>query len=126
LAGKDTRTIYDYEWVSGAVHRGLTKPIVTGLVRDLQKGVPVAEISGKFHRTLIHMFSNICTVVGKEAKLNRVVLSGGVFQNALLLTGLTRALEKNGFQVFAHHLVPANDGGISLGQAIVAAMISGR
>ncbi len=126
MAKKKLKTIYDYEWVSGEVHRGLPQPIVTGLVRDLEKGIPVSEISGKFHMTLIHMFSKICRVIRKERGLNRVLLSGGVFQNALLLTGLTRALENNGFQVFAHHLVPTNDGGISLGQAMVAAAVSGR
>jgi hydrogenase maturation protein HypF len=53
--------------------------------------------------------------------LNRLVLSGGVFQNSLLLAGLISALEKKGFEVFSHKLVPTNDGGISLGQALVAA-----
>jgi hydrogenase maturation protein HypF len=53
--------------------------------------------------------------------LDRVVLSGGVFQNSILLTGLTRALEEKNFQVFSHRQVPTNDGGIALGQAVVAA-----
>jgi hydrogenase maturation protein HypF len=53
--------------------------------------------------------------------LNRAVLSGGVFQNVIFLTGLKRALEDKGFEVFSHSLVPTNDGGISLGQAVIAA-----
>jgi hydrogenase maturation protein HypF len=53
-----------------------------------------------------------------------VVLSGGVFQNSLLLTGLIKALEEKNFQVFTHSKVPANDGGISLGQAMVAAAVA--
>jgi hydrogenase maturation protein HypF len=58
--------------------------------------------------------------------LDRVVLSGGVFQNSILLTGLTRALEERNFQVFSHQQVPTNDGGIALGQAVVAAAMIKR
>jgi hydrogenase maturation protein HypF len=90
----------------------------------MAKGVPLPEISRKFHETLIKMFSELCRVIRKERGLNRVVLSGGVFQNSLLLSGLVEALEKTGFQVFTHTQVPTNDGGIALGQAIVAAAIA--
>jgi hydrogenase maturation protein HypF len=58
--------------------------------------------------------------------LDRVALSGGCFQNATLLTGLIRALERRKFQVFSHQLVPSNDGGIALGQALVAAAVFPR
>jgi hydrogenase maturation protein HypF len=93
-------------------------------VEDLEKGIHSSEISSKFHMTLIHLFARLCDVIRKEHSLNRVVLSGGVFQNSLLLTGLVEALEKNKFQVFTHRLVPTNDGGISLGQAMVAAAVA--
>ena len=63
-------------------------------------------------------------MVRKENGLNRVVLSGGCFQNAMLLTGLIRALEGHGFEVFSHELVPTNDGGIALGQAVIADAVS--
>jgi hydrogenase maturation protein HypF len=89
-------------------------------------GIPVGEISSRFHRTLICLFTDLCVVIGKERELDRVVLSGGVFQNSILLTGLTRALEEKNFQVFSHRQVPTNDGGISLGQAVVAAAIAKR
>jgi hydrogenase maturation protein HypF len=72
------------------------------------------------------MFSDLCAVIRKESGLNRVVLSGGVFQNSLLLTGLIKALEEKNFQVFTHSKVPANDGGICLGQAMVAAAVTSR
>ena len=126
LADECTKTTYDYEWVSGEVHKVLLQPIVTGVVGDLEKGIHPSEISSRFHMTLIHLFVQLCEVIRKEHGLNRVVLSGGVFQNSLLLTGLIEALEKNRFQVFTHRLVPTNDGGISLGQAMVAAAVARR
>jgi hydrogenase maturation protein HypF len=67
------------------------------------------------------LFADICDVVRKESGLKRVVLSGGVFQNSILLTGLIKTLEENNFRVFANSKVPTNDGGICLGQAMVAA-----
>jgi hydrogenase maturation protein HypF len=54
--------------------------------------------------------------------MNRVVLSGGVFQNITLLSSVTEGLRRSGFEVYHHHLVPTNDGGISLGQAVIAHM----
>ena len=74
-----------------------------------------------FHRTLICLFASLCDVLRKESGLNRVVLSGGCFQNVTLLSGLIRELTAHGFEVFCHEQMPANDGGISLGQAVVAA-----
>jgi hydrogenase maturation protein HypF len=62
----------------------------------------------------------MCQDIAQETGLRQVALSGGVFQNRLLLRLTRRQLEKAGFQVFTHHLVPTNDGGIALGQAVVA------
>jgi len=121
LAEKTIAVPYDYDWVSGDVHRVLVQPIIRGVANDMQKGVEPSEISGKFHSTLVRMFSELCEIIGKETGLNRVVLSGGVFQNSFLLTSLIQTLTRNNFQVFTHTLVPPNDGGISLGQAMVAA-----
>lgn len=121
MAGEDSGKIYEYEWTQEDVHRVLIQPIVSGVVKDMEKGVHPCDISRKFHTTLICMFAELSENIGKETGLNRVVLSGGVFQNSILLTGLIQALEKRSFQVFTHRLVPANDGGISLGQAMVAA-----
>jgi hydrogenase maturation protein HypF len=126
VARDDRNARYDYEWVSGDFYRILPGPIIEGVVRDMEKGIHPSEISSKFHATLIHLFSQLCDVIRKERGLNRVVLSGGVFQNSLLLYGLKRALEQDRFQVFAHRLVPTNDGGISLGQAQVAAAVASK
>jgi len=116
--------IYDYEWTSGDMHRMVFQPIITGVLKDIKKGVDASIISGRFHLTLIRMISGLCEVIRREWDLNRIVLSGGVFQNAFLLTGLTRALEEKNFEIFCHRLVPTNDGGISLGQAVIAASMA--
>ena len=120
-AGEKTDEIYDYEWTSGDIYRILPGPVIRGVVKDIENGVHICKISSKFHQTLVSLFSDLCETIRKETKLKRIVLSGGVFQNSLLLTGLSKALEKKDFKVFTHRLVPANDGGISLGQAVIAA-----
>ncbi len=125
-ASGDSDSVYEYEWDTDGAYRILTEPIIRGVVDDVACGIPVGEISSRFHRTLICLFTDLCVVIGKERELDRVVLSGGVFQNSLLLTGLTRALEERNFQVFSHQQVPTNDGGIALGQAVVAAAIAKR
>ena len=121
LASEAVEANYDYEWDTGEVLRILPAPIIRGIVTDIQNGIPIAEISTKFHNTLIQMFAELCGVIRKKRDLNRVVLSGGCFQNATLLAGLIKALKKRDFEVFSHQQVPTNDGGIALGQAVVAA-----
>jgi len=122
---EETEEFYDYEWERGKdLRRIQINPIIRGVVKDIENNLPVSDISAKFHTTLVRLFSELCAILRKETDLNRVVLSGGVFQNATLLTGLRNALEDKGFQVFTHSLVPTNDGGISLGQAVVAAAIT--
>ena len=122
----ESEEIYDYQWVSEDSYRILPEPIIHGVTQDVKNGVSPAVISGKFHETLIRMFSELCTVIGKDQGLNRVALSGGVFQNSYLLTGLIHALEIKGFTVYTHSRVPANDGGIALGQVVSAAAVSGE
>ena len=126
LADNNRKATYDYEWVSNDTYEVLTQPIVCGVVKDLEAGIHPASISSKFHMTLIKLFSELCEVIRKESGLNRVVLSGGVFQNSILLTGLIKSLKEKSFEVFTHTKVPTNDGGISLGQAFVAAAIAKR
>ena len=124
LAAESAESSYDYEWEQDRILRILPAPIIRGVVADIQNRVPLAEIGAKFHRTLICLFAELCDAVRKESGLKRVVLSGGCFQNAMLLTGLIRALEGHGFEVFSHELVPTNDGGIALGQAVAAAAVA--
>ena len=91
--------------------------MLKGIIGDIQKNVNSSEISAKFHNTLIEMAIEIVKTVNQK----RVVLSGGCFQNTYLTEGLVRRLEEEGFHPYWHQQVPPNDGGISLGQAVVAA-----
>ena len=103
-----------------------TAPIIREIVSDIRDGISISEIGSKFHNTLIRIFADLCVIIRKESGLRRVVMSGGSFQNVLLLSGLRKSLEKEDFQVFSHRLVPTNDGGISLGQAMIAASAAKR
>ncbi|OQY13536.1 MAG: carbamoyltransferase HypF, partial [Desulfobacteraceae bacterium 4572_187] len=88
-AGEKTNEIYDYEWISGDVYRILPGPVIRGVAKDIENGVHICKISSKFHQTLVRLFSDLCETIRRETELKRIVLSGGVFQNSLLLTGLT-------------------------------------
>jgi hydrogenase maturation protein HypF len=94
--------------------------LILNVVQDIQDYVPVSIISIKFHHTLARMIAEGCKSIAKERGLSQVALSGGVFQNRLLLRLATSALQGEGFDVLTHRLVPCNDGGISLGQAVIA------
>jgi len=120
-AADETESFYEYAWEEGSPCRILPAPIIRGVVGDIGKGLSVSTISVKFHNTLILLFRELCERIRRQRGLNRVVLSGGVFQNARLLTGLVPALAARGFEVYSHRLVPTNDGGIALGQAVIAA-----
>ncbi len=124
LAGEKESAIYDYEWVREDGFKIRTSPIISGVVKDMIQGIHPSVISGKFHQTLIRLFAHLCEIIRTESGLKRVVLSGGVFQNSILLTGLIRALEEKNFQVYTHAKVPTNDGGICLGQARIAAELA--
>ena len=96
--------------------------MIKGIVRDLIDGTSAARIAGKFHRTAARLIVETCEMIQSKERLNRVVLSGGVFQNIFLLSLVVEGLQRSGFEVYTHHLVPTNDGGISLGQAVIAHM----
>ena len=98
----------------------LIEPIFRGIVSDLERGVEVESISFKFHNTMAKIILNMCIKLRKTSGLDRVALSGGVFQNSLLLENTYVLLDKNNFKVFTQHRVPPNDGGIALGQVVIA------
>lgn len=94
--------------------------ILKGVVIDLIAGVSTRRIAAKFHNTLIDAIVYICANIRRQTALDRVVLSGGVFQNMFLLKRVVYCLSAQGFQVYVPHRLPTNDGGISLGQAVIA------
>ncbi|MDW7694241.1 Sua5/YciO/YrdC/YwlC family protein [Flammeovirgaceae bacterium SG7u.111] len=93
---------------------------IRAIVEDVQKGIPNAIISGKFHRTVVEMTLQAANMLRSQSHINRVVLSGGVFQNKLLLEWVEDALSENNFDVYSHSQVPFNDGGLALGQLAIA------
>ncbi len=96
------------------------RPMVRQIVAAVECGEPPGRIAARFHRTLAAVIAAVCLRVRAGLQLNQVCLSGGCFQNALLLEGCVRRLREEGFEVFFQRAVPPNDGGISLGQAAIA------
>jgi hydrogenase maturation protein HypF len=100
--------------------------LIAAIIEDVRAGVPASRVSLKFHRTMAQMVREMCLSISKDAGIKVVALSGGVFQNRLLARLVVEALEADGFKVLTHRDVPCNDGGISLGQAVIAnSMLSG-
>jgi hydrogenase maturation protein HypF len=95
-------------------------PMIRSVVRDINSGRPRAEIARCFHNTLAAAVAEICGLIRGETGIDRVAISGGVFQNKLLSEGVFALLTDNNFHVFTQRLAPPNDGGIALGQAIIA------
>jgi hydrogenase maturation protein HypF len=98
-----------------------SRPLFRAIVEDLLRGAAAGEISQRFHDGLVETLAAVARILRKRTSLNAVCLSGGTFQNTCLANGLEHQLQSEGFEVFTHSRVPAGDGGISLGQAIVAA-----
>jgi hydrogenase maturation protein HypF len=96
------------------------KDLLSAVIEDLHQGVSKGRISAKFHNTVAQMINEMCHLIADETGISQIALSGGVFQNRLLLRKAVSLLESSGFQVFTHRQVPCNDGGISLGQAVIA------
>jgi hydrogenase maturation protein HypF len=95
--------------------------LLAAIASDTQRRVPAGVIGQRFHHTLAEIVRTVCEQLREEHGLITVALSGGCWQNRLLLSATRSRLRKAGFSVYVHHQVPANDGGISLGQAVVAA-----
>jgi len=95
-------------------------PILKGVYNDFRSNVVSSTIAAKFHNTLIIALTEACRVISMQTGRKKVCLSGGVFQNVYLLKGLVKHLLKAGLNVYWQQKIPANDGGISLGQVMIA------
>lgn len=96
-------------------------PVLAAAVADIGAGVTAGPVARRFHRAVTGLVLEVCTVARARTGIRTVALSGGVFCNALLTEGCGAVLERDGFTVLRHHKVPPNDGGLALGQLIVAA-----
>jgi hydrogenase maturation protein HypF len=98
-------------------------PLIRSIIQDVQDAIPLARISKKFHNTLAEVIMNIARRIGEK----RIVLTGGCFQNKVLMESAVGRLQAEGFRPYWHQRVPPNDGGIALGQiAAVANMLRSR
>jgi hydrogenase maturation protein HypF len=98
-----------------------TRPLFEALLDDLGQNVSAATISRRFHNGLVEGFVQLATLLRSKTTLDRVCLSGGTFQNAYLSQRFEERLSESGFEVYTQKEVPSGDGGLSLGQALVAA-----
>jgi hydrogenase maturation protein HypF len=98
----------------------LIKPLLEQIVRDWSNGISNSLISARFHNGLAQMATQLCKTIRQESALHTVALSGGVWQNTTLLSKTLALLNKEGFTTLIHRQVPTNDGGISLGQVMIA------
>jgi hydrogenase maturation protein HypF len=96
------------------------RPMIESIVRDIQQSGPTGHIAACFHNTMAEVIVEVCRRIWQHDGLKQVCLSGGTFQNMYLLQHSVAGLRQAGFEVFLHATVPPNDGGISLGQAVIA------
>ncbi|MEH2165093.1 MAG: carbamoyltransferase HypF [Nostoc sp.] len=97
------------------------RPMWQALLDDLQQQIPQPVMAAKFHKGLANTIVEMVKHLSQENLISQVALTGGVFQNCILLEQVTKRLQTLGIKVLTHSLVPANDGGLSLGQAVIAA-----
>lgn len=94
--------------------------LISAVVKDISHGISAPVISGRFHQTMARIIVATSQLISRQTGITTVALSGGVFQNRLLFNLAVSGLEKEGFNVLSHRLTPCNDGGIALGQAVIA------
>ena len=97
-----------------------TRYMIKEILKDIEKGVAISRIAGRFHETVICFTIELCCRIQESYRISKVVLSGGVFQNEILLKEIYSRLDEKGFDVYIHEQIPCNDGGIALGQLIIA------
>ncbi|MBS3806999.1 MAG: carbamoyltransferase HypF [Bacteroidales bacterium] len=117
IADEEVEQYYTFDYTQAGVGFAST---FREMIRDLEEGLPLAVISARFHNTLSRAIVFISGEIRRQRGLNKVVLSGGTFQNRYLSERTAQWLRQDDFEVFQHRQVPANDGGIALGQLVIA------
>ena len=110
---------YEFEFAETII----IKPIIQGIVSDLEANISSGVIAAKFHNTLIEIGLLVCEQIREKTKRNKVILTGGSFQNRYLSEHIITALKEKDFEVYNHQKIPSNDGGISLGQIAIASKL---
>ncbi len=111
---------FDVECVQGVQVVRLAR-VLDAILRDMTDEVPVPLIAASFHEAVVRMTVDVCTLISQRTGIGTVALSGGVFQNRILVKKAPMRLRDAGFRVLTHTSLPSNDGCVSLGQAVVAA-----
>jgi hydrogenase maturation protein HypF len=99
------------------------RPMIRAIAGECARGTNAGHIAATFHHSIGTTMNSLCLRLREKTGLNKVCLSGGTFQNVRLLGCALRLLRASGFEVFTHSRIPSNDGGISLGQAAIAACL---
>lgn len=125
LLKKDFHMVKPFKYIIDESYNGRIiidyRPLVKELVQSiLISNIKEEELSRRFHSTIVDIIVTVCSLLTQRYKTDQIVLSGGVFCNEFLLINTLDELESRGFRPYCHKLVPANDGGISLGQVVVA------
>jgi hydrogenase maturation protein HypF len=125
--GAQSAGTYPFDIQSGAEALVVdTRPLVRSIASDSQQGVSATIVARRLHDTILELIVSVCAGLRAVSGINVTVLSGGVFQNALLSQGASEQLSSAGFQVYRHQRVPPNDGGLAFGQLAVAAATTSR
>jgi hydrogenase maturation protein HypF len=111
---------YSFEYARTSLTQTKLARLMNAICEDVLRGVDQEVIAARFHHAVSKMIADVCVSARNETQVNIVGLTGGVFQNVLLLRLTQQELIKHGFQLLTHSVVPPNDGGIALGQALVA------
>jgi len=115
---------YPFCWSNhDGVHVIDLETMFQSIINEIKNRTPIPVIAKRFHNTIARMISSLCLTISEETGITQVALSGGVFQNRLLQRRAVELLKAEGFSVILHHQVPCNDGGISLGQAVIGGML---
>jgi hydrogenase maturation protein HypF len=118
LADESESGAYPFELNQSQVQ---VRGVLEALIKDVMAGVHISKISARFHNGLAELVHEAAVDLKKKSGINEVALSGGVWQNITLLRRTSSLLREAGFAVYIHREVPTNDGGLSLGQAVIAA-----
>jgi len=121
IVDPDESGIYPLE-VSGVIID--PSPMIRSIIEDIHRAVPDSKIAARFHNSISTMLLDICLDMRERFGTSTVVLSGGVWQNMVLLAKTVAVLRGSGLDVLLHRKVPSNDGGVSLGQAAIAQSIA--